>query len=83
MGCKLYIPDERTRKYVPDIRVNENVLYRHRPTTEYAEPGTVDLGDVPIEEGDSGVDEDEDVPSKINDVRDSDSDAPSDAPVDD
>ena len=68
---------------MPEIRVNENVLYRNRHTTEYAVPGTVDLGDVPIEEGDSGVDEDEDVPSKINDVHNSDSDAPSDAPVDD
>ena len=26
-GCNLYFPDERTRKFVPDIRVNEQVLY--------------------------------------------------------
>ena len=61
-----------------DIRLNENVLCRDQHTTKYAAPDTVDLGDVPIEEGDSGVDEDEDVPSKSNDVRDSDSDAPVD-----
>ena len=47
VGCKPYYPDERTRKYGPDIRVNENVLYRDRHTTEYAVPGTVGFGEYP------------------------------------
>ena len=36
LGCKIYFPDERTRKFVSDIRVNEQVLYRDRHTTEYS-----------------------------------------------
>ena len=33
LDCKLHFPDDRTRKFVPDIRVNEHVLYRDRHTT--------------------------------------------------
>ena len=33
LGCKLYFPGDRTRKFVLYIRVNENVLYRDRQTT--------------------------------------------------
>jgi hypothetical protein len=30
MGCKVFFPDERTAKVVPDLRVAEDVVYRDR-----------------------------------------------------
>ena len=51
LGCKLYFPDERTRKFVPDIRVNDHVLYREIHTTEYTPTDHVSDVDARIEEG--------------------------------
>ncbi|KAE9018981.1 hypothetical protein PR001_g13989 [Phytophthora rubi] len=30
VGCKVFFPDERTAKFVPDLRVAEDVMYRDR-----------------------------------------------------
>ncbi|KAE8992602.1 hypothetical protein PR003_g21096 [Phytophthora rubi] len=30
VGCKLYFPEEHTPKYVPDLHVAENIVYRDR-----------------------------------------------------
>uniref|UniRef100_M4BX35 Uncharacterized protein n=1 Tax=Hyaloperonospora arabidopsidis (strain Emoy2) TaxID=559515 RepID=M4BX35_HYAAE len=51
LGCKLYFPDERTRKFVPDIRVNDHVLYREIHTTEYTPTDHDSDVDARIEEG--------------------------------
>jgi hypothetical protein len=34
VGCKAYFPEERTAKYVPELRVAEEVVYRDRNTVD-------------------------------------------------
>ena len=51
LGSKLYFSDERTRKFLPDIQVNEQVLYRDRHTTKYTPTGHDSDVDGSIEAG--------------------------------
>ncbi|KAG3105624.1 hypothetical protein PC121_g374 [Phytophthora cactorum] len=37
VGCKVYFPNEHTAKFVPDLRVAENVVYRDRHAAEVEE----------------------------------------------
>ena len=66
LGCKLYFLDERTRKFVPDIRVNKQVLYRDRHTIEYTPTDHDRDVDASIEEG---VVDTEDVDSIMEDAK--------------
>ncbi|OWY99509.1 Integrase, catalytic core protein, partial [Phytophthora megakarya] len=38
VGCKVYFPSEHTAKFVPDLRVSEDVMYRDRHTVDLNEP---------------------------------------------
>ncbi|OWY99503.1 Copia type Polyprotein [Phytophthora megakarya] len=37
VGCKVYFPSEHTAKFVPDLRVSEDVMYRDRHTVDLNE----------------------------------------------
>uniref|UniRef100_A0AAV1V048 Uncharacterized protein n=1 Tax=Peronospora matthiolae TaxID=2874970 RepID=A0AAV1V048_9STRA len=52
LGCKLYFPDDCTRKFVPDNCVNEHVLYRDRHTTTATLSEANSDVNASIEEGD-------------------------------
>ncbi|KAF1327473.1 Integrase catalytic core protein, partial [Globisporangium splendens] len=34
IGCKIYCPESRTRRFVSDVQVNENILYKDRHKSE-------------------------------------------------
>ena len=66
LGSKLYFSDERTRKFLPDIQVNEQVLYRDRHTIEYTPTDHDRDVDASIEEG---VVDTEDVDNIMEDAK--------------
>ena len=37
VGCKVYFPDENIAKFVSDVRVNENIVYRDRHVADVEE----------------------------------------------
>ncbi|DAZ98944.1 TPA: hypothetical protein N0F65_001383 [Lagenidium giganteum] len=43
VGCRVYIPDECTRRFVADVRVHEEVVYRDRHDVAVEEMGSVEF----------------------------------------